>query len=69
MQVSNTTLERQYYTCEDIVKLCFVSKSQAYKIIQELNKSFVAAGYIVPRQGIVNKKWANEKLNIGGTGA
>lgn len=61
--------EKQYYTCQDIMDLCFVSRSTAYKLIVKLNESFMAEGYVVPRQGIVNKRWADEKLNIGGVTA
>ncbi len=54
----------KYYGYKDIMELCNVSQSTAYVIIRKLNDELIAKGYIVPKQGQVPVKYANERLML-----
>lgn len=45
--------EKTYYDYQDIMRLCFVSRSRAYELIAMLNKELKDSGYIVPKLGRV----------------
>lgn len=53
-----------YYTVDDIMRICFVGKSRAYAIIRQFNNELRAKGFMIPRAGMVPKKYADEKLYV-----
>ena len=50
-------------TVEDVMNICQVKQSKAYKIMKEVNKEMEKEGYIVIR-GRVNGKFLMKKLGI-----
>lgn len=56
--------EKTYYDYQDIMRLCFVSRSRAYELIAMLNKELKDSGYIVPKLGRVPCDYANKRLRI-----
>lgn len=55
-----TTLNKVYYSANDLVEMLDISKASAYKIIRRLNEELEQAGYII-LQGKVPKAYFCEK--------
>lgn len=51
-----------FYTVDDIMELCGLSKNAAYVKIRELNTRLEENGYIVAKPGQVLKSWADQWL-------
>ena len=60
-------MENTFMRVEDVAKELDVSKSYAYKIVQNLNMELRDKGYITI-SGRVNRKYFEEKLCYGGVG-
>ena len=50
-----------YYTAKDIMDILGISKTNAYKIIRQLNGELMKMGYLVVT-GKVSRKFFNEKF-------
>ena len=50
-----------YYTAKDIMAILGISKTNAYKIIRQLNDELMKMGYLVV-SGKVSRKFFNEKF-------
>ena len=57
-------LERNYYTTAEVAEIMGVSKSYAYKIVQQLNAELKEKGFITV-SGKVNKNYFKEKTSYG----
>ena len=57
-------LERNYYTTAEVAEIMGVSKSYAYKIVQQLNAELKEKGFITV-SGKVNKNYFKEKTCYG----
>lgn len=57
-------LERNYYTTAEVAEIMGVSKSYAYKIVQQLNAELKEKGFITV-SGKVNKNYFREKTCYG----
>lgn len=53
----------RFVTADDVARELHISKSKAYKIIQELNKELETKGYMIVR-GRVPRKFMEERLYI-----
>lgn len=60
--MSTATSRNIFYHVEDVMELLGVSRSKAYKIIQDLNDELKKNGYIVAVAGRVPKKFFNERF-------
>ena len=58
--------DKNFMRVEDVAKELDVSKSYAYKIVQELNKELEAKGYITI-SGRVNRQYFLERTCYGGS--
>ena len=58
--------DRNFMRVEDVARELDVSKSYAYKIVQNLNKELEAKGYITI-SGRVNKQYFLERTCYGGS--
>ena len=58
---------KMFMKVEDVAAKLGVSRSFAYKVIQELNKELKAKGYLTVA-GRVNRKYFEEKIYSGATG-
>ncbi len=58
-------MENTFMRVEDVARELGVSKSYAYKVVQNLNKELRDKGYITI-SGRVNRKYFEEKLCYGG---
>ena len=60
--MATATSRNIFYYVEDVMELLGVSRSKAYKIIQDLNDELKKNGYIVAVSGRVPKKFFNERF-------
>ena len=51
---------RSYLTVNDVIEILGISKSQAYKVIRNMNNDLAAKGYLTV-QGKVPKKYFEEQ--------
>ncbi|ADO83852.1 hypothetical protein [Ilyobacter polytropus] len=54
---------KQMLTVEDVMNICQVKESKAYKLMKQVNNEMEKEGYIVIR-GRVNSKYLMKKLGI-----
>ena len=54
---------KQMLTVEDVMNMCQVKESKAYKLMKQINSEMEKEGYIVIR-GRVNSKYLMKKLGI-----
>jgi hypothetical protein len=54
---------KQMLTVEDVMNICQVKESKAYKLMKQINSEMEKEGYIVIR-GRVNSKYLMKKLGI-----
>ncbi|WP_321330531.1 transcriptional regulator [uncultured Ilyobacter sp.] len=54
---------KQMLTVEDVMNICQVKESKAYKLMKQVNSEMEKEGYIVIR-GRVNSKYLMKKLGI-----
>jgi len=54
---------KQMLTVEDVMEICQVKESKAYKLMKQVNSEMEKEGYIVIR-GRVNSKYLMKKLGI-----
>lgn len=52
-----------FYNVEDVMQKLKLKQSAAYKVMRKLNKELTDKGFMV-RNGIVNKKYFNERYGI-----
>lgn len=62
-----TDADREYYTCQDVMRLYGVKKSKAYTIIRELQKECIKEGKLSPciPSGRIPKKIFRKKMGLG----
>lgn len=56
--------EPAFVNADYVKKLVGVSATTAYKIIRDVNADMVAAGYYLPKRGLVNRAWLLERLGL-----
>jgi hypothetical protein len=54
---------KQMLTVEDVMNICQVKESKAYKLMKQVNSEMEKEGYIIIR-GRVNSKYLMKKLGI-----
>lgn len=57
------SIMKQMLTVEDVMNICQVKESKAYKLMKQINSEMEKEGYIVIR-GRVNSKYLMKKLGI-----
>ena len=56
-------MNKAFYDVKDVMKILNYKKDASYKVIRDLNKELKEKGSVI-RQGIINRRYFNERFGI-----